>query len=426
MSCGITKGLMPNILSESIKRCRLCDSGQIKTFLVLGLQPPANSLRSDLAEELPLIPLSLCRCEKCATVQLTETVRPEHLFKHYLWVTGTSAAAKTYASLFYQEASKRFNLKSSFVVEIASNDGTFLKVFKENGLRVLGVDPAENIAKTANQNGIFTWPEFFGEKISGQIVLKEGLADFMFARNVIPHVADIHDVIAGMKRCLHPEGVGAIEFHYAKVIVDGLHYDSIYHEHLFYFSLKSIGFLLNLHGLQAFDLIESPISGGSLVLYFSHKDSKKKSSKSLKQKIEEEEGSGLGARETWEKFSQDCQKHKKKLTELITKEKLNGKVLVGYGASARSSTLLNFCNINQEHLVCIADQNPLKHNKFTAGTDILIVSPEKAFAKKPDVVVLLAWNFKEEILALLKNKYHFRGKVIVPLPNHPQVISLSI
>jgi SAM-dependent methyltransferase len=415
---------MPELLTETIKRCRLCNSDRIKTFLDLGAQPPANSLRINLDQNLPVVPLSLCRCEDCTTVQLTETVKPEHLFKHYVWVTGTSATAKEYAALFYREAYERIGNNSSFVVEVASNDGTFLKVFKDNGFRVLGVDPAENIAKMANENGVHTWPEFFGEKIAEQIVSKESPADFVFARNVIPHASNVHEVVTGMKRCLHPDGIGAIEFHYAEIIVDGLHYDSVYHEHLFYFSIKSMQYLLEYHGLQAFDLIESPISGGSIVLYFSHKENKKPLSNSLKQKIVSEEKSGLDKMETWEAFSLDCHEHRKTLTRLIADERLRGNILAGYGASARSSTLLNYCGINKDDLICIADQNPLKHNKYTAGTDILIVSPESAFSKKPDVVVLLAWNFKEEIISLLKNKYQFRGRVIVPLPNDPQVLSL--
>jgi len=411
-------------LHETIKTCRICGSKEIETFLELGAQPPANSLRDNLSDKLPLVPLSLCRCAQCTTVQLTETVEPEHLFKHYFWVTGTSSTAKNYANLFCQEACKRLDVKNPFIIEIASNDGTFLKVFRDQGFRVLGIDPAENIVKMANDNGVPTLAAFFGEKVAKKVVSDKGLADFIFARNVIPHVANVHDVIAGMKHCLAPKGVGIIEFHYAGLIIDGLQYDSIYHEHLFYFSLKSMQYLLELHGLQAFDLLESPISGGSLALYFSHKDAAKPVESKLKQKIDSEEKNGLNTKEVWDKFAKDCRAHKNRFVELILKEKSENKVLMGYGSSARSSTLLNYCNINKEHLACIADQNPLKHNKYTAGSDILIVSPEEVFSKKPDIIILLAWNFKPEIISLLKNKYHFSGKVITPLPNYPEMLQL--
>ncbi|MFA5100594.1 MAG: class I SAM-dependent methyltransferase [Candidatus Omnitrophota bacterium] len=413
---------MTDSLSTTIKQCRICGSREINSFLELGAQPPANSLRARVSELLPRFPLTLCRCANCTAVQLTETVKPEHLFRHYVWVTGTSATAKSYSGLFYTEAAKRFKKSTGLVVEVASNDGTFLGVFKDNGWNVLGVDPAENIAKIANDRGVNTLCDFFGDTVARQILLKEGPADFVFARNVIPHVADVHDVIAGIKRCMHPQGTGAIEFHYAGGILEGLQYDSIYHEHLFYYSLKSIQFLLARHGLYAFDLIDSPISGGSLVLYISHSGDKKLLTDKLMDAMAAEESSGLNTLATWEKFSRDCRDHKRKLTAIIAREK--GKVVIGYGASARSSTLLNYCAINKDHLVCIADQNPLKHNTFTAGTDIPIVSPRDAFSKKPDAVLLLAWNFKEEIMALLKNKYHFHGRVIFPLANDPQVVSL--
>lgn len=415
---------MNNSLHETIKTCRICGSNRIKIFHEFGLQPPANSLRDSLDEKLPLVPLSLCRCAECTTVQLTETVQPKHLFKHYVWVTGTSSTARNYANLFCQQACARINTKNPFVVEIASNDGTFLKIFQDKGFRVLGVDPAENIVKMANDRGVPTLEAFFGEKVSRQIVVKQGQADLIFARNVIPHVSNIHDVIAGIKHCLAPQGVGVIEFHYAGLIIDGLQYDSIYHEHLFYFSLKSIQYLLKQHGLEAFDLLESPISGGSLAIYFSHQGLNKPIDKRLEVKVKEEGKKGLNKEEVWNKFAQDCRQHKNDFFELISKEKAEKKIVIGYGSSARSSTLLNYCNINQGHLVCIADQNPLKHKKYTAGSDILIVSPEEAFSKNPDTVVLLAWNFKEEIISLLKNKYNFCGKVITPLPNYPETLQL--
>lgn len=415
---------MTNKLSSTIRNCRLCGSARIRPFLDLGTQPAANSLRDSLDEKLPVFPLVLCRCAQCTTIQLTVTVKPELLFKQYVWVTGTSSTAKTYANDFYDESSRRIEAKSKFVVEVASNDGTFLSVFKNKGFRVLGVDPAKNIAKIANERGIVTWPDFFGNKLATAIMDKKGAADFVFARNVVPHAANVSDVVAGMKTCLGKTGVGAVEFHYAKAIVDGLHYDSIYHEHLFYYSLKSILYLLGLHGLVAFDVIESPISGGSLVLYFTQKNNPRGISKRLKNKIREEEKSGLADKKTWDRFARDCRSHKKMLVKLIRREKSRNRRLIGYGASARSSTLLNFCGINRSSLECIADQNPLKQGKWTAGTDIPIVSPQEAFLRKPDVVVLLAWNFKDEILALIKNTYRFKGRVIVPLPNDPQTEAL--
>jgi len=414
---------MNKMLSKTIRECRICGGDEIKILLELGVQPPANSLRRRLQEKLPKIPLSICRCPRCTTVQLTETVRPDYLFKNYVWVTGTSAMAKDYRLLFYKKSVRCCVKRPLFVIEIASNDGTFLVPYKNNGHRVLGVDPAENIARIANAQGIPTRAEFFGQKAALNIISTHGKADFVFARNVLPHVDNVDDVVAGMRHCLNVRGIGAIEFHYAKIILDELHYDSIYHEHLFYFSIKSLSYLLEKHGLWIFDIIVSPISGGSLVLYFSQ--DKRAPSHALKKKIEAEERSGLNLEAAWKRFSKQCFQHREKLITMIREEIDKGSTIIGYGASARSSTLLNFCGITKEHLLCIADQNPLKHYKYTAGTDILILPPDVAFSKNPDVVFLLAWNFKEEILSLLKNKYRFRGRVILPLPNDPKIIDLS-
>lgn len=413
---------MSNTLYKSITHCRICNSQELQPIIDLGPQPPANSLRDRLDESLPAIPLSVSRCNQCTTVQLTATVNPEYLFKNYVWVTGTSKTAKEYSVLFYRELQRRCDQEQLFVVEVASNDGTFLEPFQKGGHKVLGVDPAENIAQIANKKGITTLANFFGLRIAKKIVEQYGAADCVFARNVIPHVENVHEVIAGIAHCLNDNGTGAIEFHYSQIILDELHYDSIYHEHLCYYSLKSICYLLEMHGLYTFDVIESPISGGSLVVYFSK--NKKQPTEALSNKMGDEQNTGVGTQERWGLFAQDCIRHREALNTIINHELDSGAKIIGYGASARSSTLLNFCEIDHRHLVCIADQNPLKHDKYTPGTHILIVSPEVAFSENPNVVLLLAWNFRDEVLSLLRNRYHFRGKVIQPLPNDPQLIQI--
>jgi hypothetical protein len=316
----------------------------------------------------------------------------------------------------------RCEIGKLFIVEVASNDGTFLRRFKDAGHRVLGVDPAKNITQIANETGIPTVEAFFGLETAKKIVKQHGAANCVFARNVIPHVENVHDVISGMVHCLEENGTGSIEFHYSQIVLDGLHYDSIYHEHLCYHSLKSICYLLGKHGLTAFDVIESPISGGSLVVYFSK--NKRRPTQKLRKKLELEQNSGLGTQEKWESFAQGCLRHRETLKEMIRCELDSGAKIIGYGASARSSTLSNFCNIDHHQLICIADKNPMKHKKYTPGTDTLIVSPEVAFSKNPNVILLLAWNFSDEVLSLLKNEYQFKGTVIKPLPNSPQLIEI--
>lgn len=414
---------MQESLSERIEHCRLCGESAIELILDLGTQPPANSLRRERDEALPAIPLVICRCAGCGTVQLTETVSPGYLFSQYFWVTGTSQGARDYSHLFCQRLTSRIPQKGKlFALEIASNDGTFLKRFQERGDRVLGVDPARNIAAVAEGQGIPTISAFFGLEIAQQIVSQHGQADAVFARNVIPHVADANDVVAGMAHCLKDDGTGAIEFHRADIILSELHYDSIYHEHLFYHSLNSLTMLLSRFGLTAFDITESPISGGSLVVYFSK--GPRVHSGALREILEREEVLGIGESKPWQDFAQRCAQHRSALRRLVEKACEQGRRLIGYGASARSSTLLNYCGIDYRHLDVISDRNALKHGHYTPGTNIPIVTPRDAFLRHPDVVLLLAWNFRDEIVAQIRDEHGWHGEVIVPLPGDPEVISI--
>lgn len=417
-SCG---GKLPEMISKPISCCRLCGSSDLDLILDLGTQPPANSLRISCEQVLEAIPLTICRCQKCTTVQLTETVAPEYLFRDYVWVTGTSQTARNYSQTFCEYVEQRCDRTPLFVVEVASNDGTFLQRFREHGHRVLGVDPAQNLARLAEAAGIPTMPEFFGLEIGRRLTQLHGHADVVIARNVLPHVPDPNDVVAGIAHCLKNDGVGAIEFHWVDKILSELHYDSIYHEHFFYHSLHSIDQLLRRHRLVLFDVTESPISGGSLVAYFSK--TPRQVSSALTEKLALEEERGLATLEAWREFAVRSLEHRLRLKEMIETEIKAGKRIVGYGASARSSTLLNFCGIDYRHLVCIADQSPLKHDRYTPGTDVLIVSPESALAEHPDTILLLAWNFKDEILKRLTD-IGFHGNVIVPLPNQPQLLRI--
>jgi hypothetical protein len=297
--------------SFTIDRCRVCESTAIAPVFDLGRQPLANSLRRDKSAVLETFPLAICRCDECGTIQLTETVSPEILFKHYVWVTGTSDGARAYSHTFAERLSARCRPGQLFVVEVASNDGTFLKPFADRGDRVLGVDPAQNIAAMAEKAGIPTVAEFFGLDVARRFVAREGTADAVFARNVIPHVANANDVVAGMAHCLSQDGTGAIEFHRADVILEELHYDSIYHEHLCYHSLHSLGFLLERFGLLPFDVATSPISGGSLVVYFSK--SRRAHSAEYAAMRARERDLGIEQAEPWRDFAERCAHHRRTL-----------------------------------------------------------------------------------------------------------------
>jgi SAM-dependent methyltransferase len=408
-------------LYETIEECRVCHSANIQEVLNLGKQPPANSLyrlNDDYPED---VPLRLVYCHKCSTVQLGEDVNPEYLFGSYLWITGTSNVAAQYSYKFVKKALSELidsNIKKPYVIEIASNDGTFLKRFLENGCKVLGVDPAKNIAELAVENGIPTRNDFFTIELANILLNENGKSDIIFARNVIPHVKEIHSVISGMSTLLKANGVGIIEFHNAELVLEELHYDYIYHEHLFYYTLKTISGLIERYDLYIYDVMPSPISGGSWVVYFS-KTKKQKSLKLLD--VEQcELKNKTNSYKSWESFSEKVNQHARKLREMVIHE---DKKILAYGASARSSTLLNFCRITSKHISSVIDKNPLKKGLMTAGSNIPIISFEEGLKDIQDAekILLLAWNFQDEIVKDLRES-GFKGEFIIPLPGDPYIL----
>lgn len=405
---------------ESISACRVCGSRRLQNFFELGKQPLANSLLRDPFEKEVLYPLSLSWCHECNLVQLNQTVDPRELFSNYIWTTGTSRAANDFAKTFFQEFIKRSGEeKGEYVLEVASNDGTFLVPFMETGHKVLGIDPAQNLVDMANANGVPTRLGFFGTESAEEILKKYGPARMVLARNVLPHVANTLDFVEGLARCLDAEGMLAIEVHYAKVILEELHYDSIYHEHLCYFTLQSLERLLNRYGLFIFDLVESPISGGSLIVYT--KKHRAEERPSVEQYREREIRGATNELKSWEDFARRSSTHKDQLATMLQTIAARGGQIVGWGASARSSTLLNFCGIDARTVSCIADRNPLKQKLFTAGTRIPIENPDSVMSRNPTSVFLLAWNFADEIMENLETEYHYRGSYLIPLPRTPRI-----
>lgn len=403
---------------EKITECRICLAGNLVQVLDLGLQPPANSLYKLSEKEPPLVPLNLCFCINCQTAQINASIEPEFLFSKYVWVTGTSKTANEYGEYFADETIKRSISERPKVIEIASNDGTFLKKFIRRGCEVLGVDPARNIAEQAKAEGVNTLVEFFNEKVAEKIVKDHGTFDLVIARNVIPHVKEIHSIMKGIFKCLSSHSIGVIEFHDSSLLLTEMQYDYIYHEHLFYFTLHSISNLLNKYGLFIFDVIRSPISGGSWVIYFS-KETRNKT-ESLLSAIDEEKKLQVNSISSWIEFGNKALIHREKLKNLIKSYRSK---LVAYGASARSSTLINFCEINNETVSFIIDKNPLKVGFLTPGSRIEIISFSEGLKQIKDEspVLLLAWNFKDEIISELKG-FNPRLHFLVPFPNDPVVI----
>jgi len=410
---------------EIITSCRVCGSKDIIGFFDLGEQPLANSLLHSPDEKEDFYPLSLSYCKNCSLIQLNQTVEPEKLFSQYVWVTGTSKMARDFAERFYKELVLRTqNAKNGYVLEIASNDGTFLLPFQRDGYSVLGVDPAQNIVEIAEQNGVPTRCLFWSSEAATRILTERGPARIIFARNVLPHVANTEDFVRGLSLALYNEGTLAIEVHYAGTILEGLQYDSIYHEHLCYFTLKPLEYLLNKFGLFVFDIEESPISGGSIIVY------------AKKQKVDErpkvwyyrnkESSNNINSLKKWEDFAKRSYEHRDKILKILNKIVKSKKTMVGWGASARSSTMLNFCGINSSIISTIADQNRLKQGLFTAGSHISINDPDTVMKINPKFVVLLAWNFAEEIIENLERKFKYSDNYIIPLPNEPRIKKSSL
>lgn len=403
---------------ETISTCRVCGQGDLINILHLGDQPLANALVRPGNGTIKKIPLSTAFCPKCALFQLKETVDKQILFNHYVWVTGTSKGAREYAKLFVDRAIKRSCLKrDDMVFEIASNDGTILKQFMAQGMQVLGIEPAKNIADIALKEGVRTDCSYWNAASAKRLVGQYGTPKVVIARNVIPHVSELHGVIEGIAQALAEDGTGVIEFHSGRIIAEELHYDSIYHEHLCFFTAHSLGWLLKKHGLYPYAVDKSPISGGSLVFYFSK--TKRALEASYWDILDEEKKAGINERFVWEKFAQQALAHREKTIGLLNS--LKGKVIVGFGSSARSSTFINFCGMGSNCLKAIIDNNPLKQGWMTPAGDVPIVSFDQGMALKPDIIFVLAWNFGQEIMDEC-TKRGFSGQFIMPFPKEPRLI----
>lgn len=315
---------------ETIKNCRICKSPELEMILDLGEQPPANSLYKNEDKHPSKVPLRLGRCSSCGSVQLMETVNPEQLFSKYVWLTRTAKTAVEYADTFADRIERVLHGRKCSVLEVGSNDGTFLKAIQKYGHKVLGVDPASNIGDVARAAGVPTVSDFFSEGLAKELVKEHKKFDLIIARNVLPHVADLHSVISGIRESLANVGIAVFEFHRADMIMEELHYDSVYHEHLYLHSLQSIESIAGLYGLTAFDLDESPISGGSYVVYFSVDT--RDESESLKSARNHELRTQVNTLSAWQNFSSKSSEHISQFQNLVLGSVAAGKKIVGFGA----------------------------------------------------------------------------------------------
>ena len=405
---------------NTITKCRISNSTKLTKILDLGVQPLANSLKKKQFEYEDNYPLSISFCEDSSLLQLNETIKKEILFDSYVWVTSTSSTAKKYAKVFYENVNKEIKLDKSndLVIEIASNDGTFLKPFIINGYKkVIGVEPAKNISEVANKNKVKTINNYWSEDCSKSLLKKYGSAKLVIARNVIPHVSELNSVMSGVEKILSDDGIGIFEIHDANVIFNELHYDSIYHEHLCFFTLKSVSFLLKKFNLYPFEIKKSPISGGSFVIYFSK--IQKISTKNMELAIIRENKSKVNQMESWKQFALKAHEHRIKMKKIL--KNYSDKKIIGFGSSARSQTFLNYCNFSEKNIDLIIDNNTMKQNLYSPGTNIKIVDFDTGLNSKPDVIFILAWNFKDEIIAECRST-GYKGEFIIPFPQSPQVV----
>jgi SAM-dependent methyltransferase len=398
--------------------CRLCGGRLEHTFVDLGMSPPCERyLAADQLDEMePFFPLHVQVCSKCFLVQLREYVSPENIFTEYAYFSSYSTSWVAHAETYCQMIKDRLRLNGdSLVLELASNDGYLLQHFLPFGIPVLGVEPAANVAKEAIEKGIPTRVDFFGVALAEKLVEEGYQADLIVGNNVLAQVPDLNDFVGGMRLILKPQGIITLEFPHLQRLIEGNQFDTIYHEHFSYFSLVVIEKLAKKHGLKLIDVEELSTHGGSIRVYLGHERSARQT-RAVTDMLRREHDLGFLDIATYSSFEEQVRRTKRKLLGFLIDAKNKEKMICGYGAPGKGNTLLNYCGIGTDLIDFTVDRNPYKHGRFTPGMHIPIHDVRALNAAKPDYVLLLPWNLRDEIVQQMQHIGNWGGKFVVPIP----------
>jgi len=409
-----------------MSHCRFCNTQLSHSFADLGMSPLANSYLSPehVQHMEPFYPLHVFVCEQCLLVQLEEFESPDSIFSDYAYFSSYSESWLAHARRYVDMATQRFTLtNTSQVIEIASNDGYLLQYFVAKGIPVLGIEPAANTAQVAAEKGIPSLVKFFGQQTANELVAEGTQADLLLGNNVLAHVPDLNDFVAGMQIVLAPHGVITMEFPHLLRLIDENQFDTIYHEHFSYFSFLTVQKVFAAHGLTMFDVEELPTHGGSLRIYARHTaDSAHTISDRVSALLAREEQAGFGKLAHYLSFAEQVKETKRGLLSFLIAAKRAGKTVVGYGAPAKGNTLLNYCGVGRDFIDYTVDRSPHKQGLFLPGTHIPIHAPEQIRETQPDYLLILPWNLKDEIIQQMAHIRGWGGKFVVPIP-HVEVLA---
>lgn len=401
--------------------CRFCNHPLTHEFVDLGFSPPSNSFleASQLNEPETYYPLKIMVCEQCFLVQIDEFAKHDDIFNsNYAYFSSFSTSWLAHAKAYTNLMMERFGFDTtSQVIEIASNDGYLLQYFKEKGVPVLGIEPTANTAAVAIEKDIDSVVDFFGVRLAKELTAKGTFADLLLGNNVLAHVPDLNDFVGGMKIILSPQGVITMEFPHLMQLIAQNQFDTIYHEHFSYLSFGTVKQLFEHHELALFDVQEIPTHGGSLRIYAKHNSDKTKSiTSNVQSLLEKEKAFGLTDLAIYQDYQAKAEKVKNDFLAFLIQAKQEGKTIVAYGAAAKGNTLLNFAGIKKDLIAYVVDASPHKQNKYLPGAHIPVVNEEKITDTKPDFVVILPWNLKEEIANQLHYIKDWGGKFVVAVP----------